>query len=476
MKFLRRPYLYLVAALVVLSIILAAIAGYLPRFGWGISKNILVTSERLSEVPLLQPSVKPTGIAIQVSQKGGIAADDQALSKLLLDRGFLVLTVNLEKWRAQLNQDTGECTYFVSELEGIAKEAQRMISLNSYMHPVMIGIGEGGVISYASVANAPPATLAGAVALDPSPALATKLPSCEGADFEAVPGQGFSYSYDADLPNPAVIVREKPDPAPSGPATPGFFKAQEKLAATKQERMQIAADAAVEIAKEDASADTLPIVDIPSSNGPAKYLAVFFSGDGGWRDIDKSVGDIIAKEGVHVVGVDALQYFWSVRKPEDIAKDIGRIVKKADPNSKLPVVLLGYSFGANTVPFAWPFLPEHLQKRIAMVGLIGTEETTPFQVSVGAWLGLGGDNEVAPAVAKLPPEKVLCVYGTEEDDTACTDPALSTVQKILLAGDHHYNEKYDALAAKLMEAIASRVQGQAATPAPATAPTTAPAQ
>jgi type IV secretory pathway VirJ component len=463
MKFLRRPYLYLVAALVVLSIILSVAAGYLPRFGFWSSGRILVTSERLSDVPLLQPSVKPTGIAILVSQKGGIAADDEALSKLLLDRGFLVLMVDLERWRQQLNQDTGECTYFVSDLEGIAKEAQRMISLDTYMHPVVIGIGEGGVMAYASVANSPAATLAGAVVLDPSVALATKLPSCEGADFEPVAGQGFSYSYDADLPNPATVVLEKPDPAPSGPATPGYFKAQEKLAATKPERMQIAADAAVEIAKEDASADSLPIVDIPSSNGPAKYLAVFFSGDGGWRDIDKSVGDIIAKEGVHVVGVDSLRYFWSVRKPEDIAKDIGRIIKKADPTSKLPVVLLGYSFGANTVPFAWPFMPDHLQKRIAMVGLIGTEETTPFQVSVGAWLGLGGDNEVAPAVAKLPPEKVLCVYGTEEDDTACTDPTLSAVQKILLQGDHHYDEKYDALAAKLMEAIATR----APAPAPA---------
>lgn len=97
-----------------------------------------------------------------------------------------------------------------------------------------------------------------------------------------------------------------------------------------------------------------------------------------------------------------------------------------------------------------------------MVGLIGTEETTPFQVSVGAWLGLGGDNEVAPAVAKLPPAKVLCVYGTQEDDTACNDPSLSTVQKIQLQGDHHYDEKYDTLAAKLMEAIASRVQAQPA--------------
>ena len=457
MKFLRRPYPLVILALVIVSIVLSAALHYLPRFGFGSTgKELLVSSERLNDVPLLQPNGKPVGIAILVSQKGGLAADDDAMTKLLLDRNFLVLTVDLEKWRKELDQDTGECTYFVSDLEGVAKEAQRMISVDAYMHPVVIGIGEGGVMSYASVADAPAATLAGAVIVDPSVALKTKLPSCEGADYEPVAGEGFSYSYDADLPNPATIVREKPDTDPKGPPTSGFFLAQEKIGPTKAERLEIAADAAVEIAREDASAESLPITDIPAGNGSAKYLAVFFSGDGGWRDIDKSVGDIIAKESMHVVGVDSLRYFWALRKPEDIAKDITRIVAKADPTGKLPVVLLGYSFGANTIPFSWPYLSKQLQDRISLVGLIGTEETTPFQVSVGAWLGLGGDNEVAPAVAKLPLDRVLCVYGSEEDDTACTAPSLAGVQKIELPGDHHYDEKYDVLAAKLMEAIAAR--------------------
>ena len=129
--------------------------------------SVLVSSERLNEVPLLQPNGKPAGIAILVSQKGGLAADDETMTKLLLDRNFLVLTVDLEKWRKELDQDTGDCTYFVSDLEGVAKEAQRMISVDAYMHPVVIGIGEGGVMSYASVADAPAATLAGAVLVDP---------------------------------------------------------------------------------------------------------------------------------------------------------------------------------------------------------------------------------------------------------------------------------------------------------------------
>jgi type IV secretory pathway VirJ component len=457
MKSSRRPYIIAILALVVVSAGLTIALHYFPKLGLGSSGDrILISSERLSDVPLLRPDGKPAGIAVLVSQKGGLATDDVALTKLLLDRKFLVLTVDLEKWRKELDQDTGDCTYFVSDLEGIAKEAQRRVAVETYMHPVVVGIGEGGVMAYASMADAPAATLAGAVVVDPSVALKTKLPSCEGADYEAVPGEGFSYSYDADLPNPATIVRDKPDVDPKGPPSAGFFLAQEKIGASKNERLVMAADAATDIAKEDASAEALPIIDIPAVNGPAKYLAIFFSGDGGWRDIDKSVGDIIAKESVHVVGVDSLRYFWSLRKPEDIAKDITRIVAKADPSGNLPVVLLGYSFGANTIPFSWPFLSKQLQDKVSLVGLIGTEETTPFQVSVGAWLGLGGDNEVAPAVAQLPKEKVVCIYGSDEDDTACTAAVLSGVQKIELPGDHHYDEKYDVLAGKLMEAVSTR--------------------
>ncbi len=457
MKFLRNRYVLIVAALLVVSLILVAVLHFAPKFRLRASgAPVIVSSERLKDIPLLQPSGKPKALAILVSQKGGLAPDDNKLGQLLLDRDFLVLTVDLEKWRKELNQDTGDCTYFVSDFEGIAKEAQRVIAIDVYMHPVIVGIGEGGVMAYASVADTPAATIAGAVIVDPSVALDTKLPSCEGADYEAVPGQGFSYSYDADLPNPATIIREKPDTEPKGPPSTGFFLAQEKIGETREQRLEMAADAAVDIAKEDASAETLPIVDIPSVNGPAKYVAVFFSGDGGWRDIDKSVGDIISKESTHVIGVDSLRYYWSLRKPEGIAKDIQRIVSKADPSGKLPVLLLGYSFGANTMPFAWPYLPKQLQDRVSLVGLIGTEKTTPFQVSVGAWLGMGGDYEVAPAITKIPTNKVLCVYGSEEDDTACTDPGLSAVEKIDLPGDHHYDEKYELLASKLMEAVAAR--------------------
>lgn len=44
-------------------------------------------------------------------------------------------------------------------------------------------------------------------------------------------------------------------------------------------------------------------------------MAIIYSGDGGWRDIDSEVGGYLQGEGVPVVGVDSLRYFWTERLP-----------------------------------------------------------------------------------------------------------------------------------------------------------------
>ena len=52
-------------------------------------------------------------------------------------------------------------------------------------------------------------------------------------------------------------------------------------------------------------------------------------GDGGWRDLDKTMGEWMAQQGVHVVGFDALRYFRSKRRPEEFAADLAAIAASA---------------------------------------------------------------------------------------------------------------------------------------------------
>ncbi len=154
---------------------------------------------------------------------------------------------------------------------------------------------------------------------------------------------------------------------------------------------------------------------------------------------------------MHVIGVDSLRYFWNERKPEEIACDTAALIKKADPGGKLPVAVLGYSFGADTFPFAWKYLDPELQKRIRMIGLLGSSTTTSFQVSVEGWFGAEGDQKTLPAILSMPLDRVVCAYGEDEDDTACTADALKGADIMKLSGGHHFDGNYEAIAQALLQ-------------------------
>ena len=63
-----------------------------------------------------------------------------------------------------------------------------------------------------------------------------------------------------------------------------------------------------------ASVAGLPLVELPASS-QSRLMAVFFSGDGGWRDIDRTIGEHLQSMGVSVVGWDSVRYFWRRKTP-----------------------------------------------------------------------------------------------------------------------------------------------------------------
>jgi type IV secretory pathway VirJ component len=212
--------------------------------------------------------------------------------------------------------------------------------------------------------------------------------------------------------------------------------------------------AVADLAGTDQPFGDLPAVDLPSSDKPAA-LAILVSGDGGWRDLDKTIGEWLSARGVHVVGLDSLHYFWSKRTPKELATDIASIVERADPDKKLPVMLIGYSFGADTVPFAYPLLPQDLQQRTKLLALMAPGLTTSFQVTIEGWLDIDDSGyQIVPAIAALPADRVICVYGEDDgDDSACPDPSLKAVTRVKTSGGHHFDGDYEALGQQFLDRL-----------------------
>ena len=195
--------------------------------------------------------------------------------------------------------------------------------------------------------------------------------------------------------------------------------------------------------------DDLPLVEVPARGEAADLFAVIISGDGGWAGLDREVGESLAERGVPVVGLNALQYFWTRRTPEGASEDLARILRHYQRTwGKAHVLLVGYSLGADVLPFMADRLPPDLLDRVRGIVLLGPGRKTEFEFHVAEWLGApeeGTAKPVLPEVEKLRNRNVLCLYGTEEMDSLCTLLGPATAKVLPMPGGHHFGGEYGSL-------------------------------
>ncbi len=433
--------------------LLSAVPAFAQSDGGGAPPRTL-SVHRLENVRIMTPADDdPKAMVVYFSDRSGWSAEDDRNAAALTAQEDIVLAVDLSAYAANLDKDGGECLYVVGEITDLAQTAQRALNIQTYLPPIVAGRGEGATFAYAALADAPDNTLGGAVASGFANRLTLKLPFCPGSTAtKTADGGAYSYAFDRAVPEPATLF--------VAPAEVDAVTA----AATERQNITVTAlepdDAGAQIAAAVAALaeqiepfGALPAVDLPATTAP-KALAILVSGDGGWRDLDKTIGEWLSTQGVHVVGLDALHYFWSKRTPEELAADVAALVREADPAGDLPVMLIGYSFGADTLPFAYPLLPKDLQARTKVLALMAPSQTTSFQVTVAGWLGIDDSGyAIVPAIAALPADRVICVYGKDEDDTACIDPKLGKVEKVETDGGHHFDGNYTAIAQRFLDRL-----------------------
>ncbi|HXO27248.1 MAG TPA: AcvB/VirJ family lysyl-phosphatidylglycerol hydrolase, partial [Thermoanaerobaculia bacterium] len=450
-----------------------------------------LTYGRFGKVALYRQTPYPHHVVLFFSGDGGWNLGVVDMAETLAKMDALVVGINLPHYLAALAASKETCSYPASDAELLSKFVQKKLGFPTYTPPVLVGYSSGATLVYALLVEAPPNTFKGAVSMGFCPDLPLRKPFCAGHGLTWGPGpkgKGVSFKPATTLEQPWVAFQGLIDQVCSpqdveayvrqvkhgeavmlprvghGFSVPAnweeqFKQAFQRLTSAVEPGHAPAPAAAAAAAGVGAPAvaplppvGDLPLVEVPAKQPAGDLLAVIVSGDGGWAGIDHDVANVLAGKGVPVVGLNSLQYFWNARTPDGAAADLQRIARHyLGAWGKQQLLLVGYSLGADVLPFMASRLPPDLLGRVRLIVLLGPSRMTSFEFHLTDWLGGsgGGDRPVLPEVAKLRGRPLLCLYGQEEKDSLCTEIG-GLGNAVALQGSHHFGGDYVALADRIL--------------------------
>ncbi|MGX9116304.1 virulence factor [Mesorhizobium sp. BHbsci] len=414
---------------------------------------------------ILLPKQDASGLVVLLSGADGWTEKEDAIAHSLSGDYAIVVGIDLKAYLAALAKDDGDCIYTVSDIESLSQQVQRAAASGAYRPPVVAGVGAGGAMALAIAAQSPAATIGKTLAVDPEEGIALTKQLCTPAEKETKGGRMVYGLTDGPLPDPVSVTFSPAASAEGRQHVAALVDKHPDIETTDTEDDAYAAlsGALSEYLQEGDETDNpfglpLTVLDAKPSRDT---MAVIYSGDGGWRDIDREVGNALQQQGVPVVGIDSLRYFWSERQPQATADDLARIIsyyrKRWNVRS---VLLIGYSFGADILPRTYNLLPPATRTVVRQVTLMALSHQADYKISVLGWLGAEGEGSAGDPVddiKAIDPSLVQCIYGTEEEDDAC--PALKSlgIGVIAINGGHHFDGDYQALTRRVLDALDRRL-------------------
>lgn len=434
-----------------------------------------ITVAPFGDIAAFRPAGETKSVAFLFSSEKGWDAVATTMAGHMTDADTLVLGIDMAVFTRNLEFYGKSCFYLTGVIQDTARAIEKQLDLKDYIEPMIVGYSAGATIAYAAVAGSPPNTFKGGVALGFCPDVTVAHALCKAVNFPAVQGGG-KLTAAASLPVPFTVLQGTDDKTCAPDRTHAFFQSMNGATVVDlpkvghefvnspdyqpqliDEYWTIAgSDSGFKPALSDALAD-LPITEIRDQTvTEGDTFAIFLSGDGGWADLDDGVAHSLASKGIPVIGVSSIKYFWEARTPEGLAEDIGRIARYyLSQWNKKKIILVGYSFGADALPFAINRLGSDVKPALTGVALLSPSSNASFEFHVADWLG--GDNagpSTKPEIEMLKPLPVLCVHGDSEADSICPDLAKGSVIDLKLAGGHHLGGSFDDVAEAIARLVA----------------------
>jgi type IV secretory pathway VirJ component len=436
---------------------LLAAAGYLvhtraPR---------VEAAARLGQVRIYPSWLRTRSFVYLFSGARGWSAVEEESARDFARSGSFVVGIDTPQFLNWADRAETGCVYLPGQLEDYSRAQQRAADSAQYLAPVLLGHDLGATLVYMAQLQAPALAFSAAVAIDPQSQIPLQRPFCE-QPAAAVAAIGVSQMITPAPLGKNVPVRVLLDGAANAAerqfvmAIPGDAAGAVVAGATLQGSYQAAL---ASIDAERGGIGDLPLAEVPAPDPHRDAFAIIYSGDGGWRDLDRSLANVLASKGMSVVGVDVLRYYWQQKTPVLAASDLARIIRYYQKRWKQDkVVLIGFSLGADVLPFLVSRLPADLQADVSLLSLLSPERTTAFEVEATGWLGVhnSAGMPIAPELKKLSAMHLQCIYGDDEAaDSLCTTSAAAAAGTAVLAksGGHHFDQNYNELADQILAAV-----------------------
>jgi type IV secretory pathway VirJ component len=431
---------------------------------------------RFDTVYVYVPDGPPKSVAIFLSGDGGWELGVVNMALALKGMGAVVIGVDIRQYFASLRKTAARpdapCQMIAADFETLSHQVQKQIGLPDYHVPVLVGYSSGATVAYATLVQSPHGTFAGALSLG----------FCADQDFagaQLCPGTGLHYTQNAqhelvfapatNLKESWVAFQGEKDQVCNAHAAEEFaaqvsggsivklplvghgFSVERNWMPQFREaysalsrRSEVAPERPPEIGD-------LPVQEVHAS-GASDEFALLLTGDGGWAGLDQELAARLAANGVATVGLNSLKYFWTARTADEVTRDVARVLRHyLVAWNKQRVLLIGYSFGADVLPFVVNRLPPELRAHVASVSLLGIDANASFEVRVSDWVGTDNAGPATrPEVLALKQLPVLCLYGEGEEDSICPGLPPGSISRELVGKGHHFSGEYDALADRIL--------------------------
>ncbi|RYZ96344.1 MAG: hypothetical protein EOO68_16985 [Moraxellaceae bacterium] len=336
--------------------------------------------------------------------------------------------------------------------------------------PLVMGRGEAAALSFIAIAQAPAKTFHGGIAVDFCP---TKPLAHVFCPQRAWPGQAGAISAPTQALGANLYVFQTPALSASNCDTAASEQFLQSIASVKLSFSKPQDDDWLEVdallnwldprltgqALSGQNENDSPVIEVPASeqHQKADYFVVFLTGDGGWARLDKELAQHFSAAGVSVLGFDSLSYFWRKRSVEETAAAISELIALYQEKWQTKqVVLVGYSFGADVLPFVVANLPKEQQAIVKKMVFLGLSSFAHFEFYLTNWLSSETRRSEFPTTEKLASINSisgLCVQGAKDDESICQKLQQANIEAVTLPGDHHYDEDYGTLAQVIFQSL-----------------------